>query len=63
MLVENLQSVIFEILGENFLVNFENFGKNDQINFEEMKISIIFAQKYDLWILPEFSNVKSTTNY
>ena len=51
----------FEIFGENCLINFENFGKNRQINFEETEKSIIFAQKIGLWILTEFSNVKSTT--
>ena len=51
----------FEISGENCLVNFENFGKNGKINFEETEKSIIFAQKFGLWMLKEYSNVRSTT--
>lgn len=54
-------SLDFEIFGKNRITNFENFGKNDQINFEETENSIIFAQKYGLWTLTEYSNVKSTT--
>ena len=51
----------FENFGENSLINFENFGENSQINFEGKEKSIIFAQKFGLWILTEFSNVRSTT--
>jgi hypothetical protein len=51
----------FENFGENGLINLENFGKNGLINFEETGKSIIFAQKFGLWIQTEFSNVKSTT--
>ena len=42
-------------------MDFENFGKNCQINFEEAEKSIIFARKLCIWILIEYSNVKSTT--
>lgn len=41
-------------------MNFENFGKNCQINFEEAEKSYL-CQKIDIWILIEYSNVKSTT--
>jgi len=33
----------FEVLGENGLKYFEDFGKTSQKHFEEMKINILFA--------------------
>ena len=51
----------FENFGEYGILIFENFGENRQINFEETEKSTIFAQKFGLWILTEYSNVKSMT--